>query len=126
MNELQLRAAAVAVGAQTYTQGPMRAVTGLSFTYAQLAEFASAVAADERGTFAQTAAQMNRVTTDFAVHCERERCCLIVATLLGADTPQTRMVQNAIREVQCSSLCHTFEPCMLTEDGRCDVQKAKP
>lgn len=96
MNELQLRAAAMAAGAKTHTEGPMRAVTGVSFTYAQLASFASAVAADERGTFAQTAAEMNRVSVAFAVEVETQRCIRVVQALAEGDAiPVMRAIQEA-------------------------------
>ena len=97
MNEIQLRAAAVAVGAQTYTQGPMRAVVGVSMTFAQLASFASAVAADERGTFAQTAAEWNAIQTTFAVNCETDRCVEVVLAHSLRDDDMGAIIARALK-----------------------------
>lgn len=118
MLEQNLLELAIKHGAQSYSEPPMRAVTGLSFTYAQLQQFAEAVTQIERTSFAQHAVNTTRLATDFARLTERDRCCLLVSTLLG-DRPETRIINNSIREVQCSSLCHAMEPCSLTEDGRC-------
>jgi hypothetical protein len=41
MNQEQLRTLAYSCGAKPHTEGVMRAVTGVSMTYAQLAEFAA-------------------------------------------------------------------------------------
>lgn len=43
MNQEQLRTLAHKCGAKPHTQAPMRAVTGVSMTYAQLAAFAAAL-----------------------------------------------------------------------------------
>lgn len=43
MNQEQLRTLAYNCGAKPHTQGVMRAVTGVSMTYAQLADFAAAL-----------------------------------------------------------------------------------
>jgi hypothetical protein len=119
MNQEQLRTTAFNCGGKTYTDGPMRAVVGVSLTWAQLQAFASAIAADERGIFARTAAEWNSAQVNIARLTERDRCHSIVQALAeGNPVPVLRAI---LEQPSCSSLCHSEEPCSLTEDGKCSV-----
>lgn len=68
MNQEQLRTTAHNCGAIAYTQGPMRAVTGVSFTYAQLQKFAEQLTGGNRAQLAAYIAEYIRYELDKKPH----------------------------------------------------------
>jgi hypothetical protein len=68
MIQEHLRTTAYNCGAIPYTQGPMRAVTGVSFTYEQLQKFAEQLTGGSRAQLAAYIAEYIRYELDKKPH----------------------------------------------------------